>query len=208
MPRIGDPSTVRTEEQVLAELCRLRIVAVLREPSISALLHRANEVINLGIRAIEVTTSTPDWHRAVGELRQSDPALLIGVGTVRNAAEVNAAATSGADFLVSPGGSPQLVNAMVGTGLLAIPGCLTPSEMLAAVDAGAHVVKVFPASSIGLSGLRALRGPFAGLRVMATGGIEVGDIGAWLEAGAAIVGIGGGLSRLTHKDVRNLAKLQ
>ena len=101
---------------------------------------------------------------------------------------------------MSPHLDPPLLEEMLATGLLAIPGTLTPSEIAAALRIGARAVKLFPAAAVGVPYLRALFGPFPGLQVMPTGGVTIADAGAWLDAGAIAVGLGGELLPKALRD--------
>jgi 2-dehydro-3-deoxyphosphogluconate aldolase/(4S)-4-hydroxy-2-oxoglutarate aldolase len=125
--------------------------------------------------------------------RRLGPETLLGAGTITTAAQADAAVAAGADFLVSPHLDPPLLDAMLATGRLSVPGVFTPSEVATALRHGAIVVKLFPASTAGLGHLRALLGPFPGLQVVPTGGITVATARAWLDAGAVAVGLGGEL---------------
>ncbi|MGH2986212.1 MAG: bifunctional 4-hydroxy-2-oxoglutarate aldolase/2-dehydro-3-deoxy-phosphogluconate aldolase, partial [Solirubrobacterales bacterium] len=118
------------------------------------------------------------------------PELLLGAGTLRSVDDVEAAIGAGADCLVSPHFEPELCLAMIGSGRLALPGVLTPSEVAAALAAGAEAVKLFPSSLGGIAYMRALWGPFPGLRMVPTGGIGSHSAAEWLAAGAAAVAAG------------------
>lgn len=178
---------------VVDRLARERLVAVLRvrraelvEPSVAALAEG-------GLGAIELTFTTPGAAAELERTRARHPELLLGAGTIREAEQARAAAAAGADFLVMPHLDRRLLEACLETGLPAMPGVFTPSELAAAIDAGAELLKLFPAGSGGPAHLRALLGPFPGLRVVPTGGIALADLPAWFEAGALAVGVGGEL---------------
>jgi 2-dehydro-3-deoxyphosphogluconate aldolase / (4S)-4-hydroxy-2-oxoglutarate aldolase len=179
------------------DLQRLRdaaVVAVLRADSAAAAVAAADALAAGGMRALELTYTTPDAATAIREVRARHGAdVLVGAGTIRTVAQVHESVEAGADFLVTPHLDPAVLGAMVASGRLALPGVFTPSEVATALDAGAPAVKLFPASTAGLGHLRALRGPFPGLEVVPTGGIGVGEVRAWLDAGAVAVGAGGEL---------------
>jgi len=170
-----------------------RLVAVMRvrraellEPAVDALLEG-------GVQAIELTFTTPGLEPQLARTRERHPELLLGAGTIREPDQARAAAGAGADFLVMPHLDGPLLDACLATGLPALPGVFTPSEVAAALAAGAQLVKLFPAGSAGPAHLRALHGPFPGLRVVPTGGIGLADLAPWLEAGAFALGVGGEL---------------
>ena len=144
-----------------------------------------------GLRAIELTWISPDPAAELAAARaEHGPKLLLGAGTLRSAADVEAAVEAGADFLVSPHFEPRLCAAMIDSQRLALPGVFTPTEVAGALDAGAEAVKLFPSSTAGIAHMKALFGPFPGLRVVPTGGIGSTNAGEWLAAGAVAVGAG------------------
>ena len=144
-----------------------------------------------GVLSIEVTADTPGALDQVGRAR--DEGAPIGAGTIRSVEEVRAFADAGARFLVSPGLVPEIVREGLERAVPTIPGVLSPTELMAAVAAGADVVKLFPAGLGGPGYLAALRGPFPDVRFVPTGGIRVSDVPTWLEGGAVCVGLGSSL---------------
>jgi 2-dehydro-3-deoxyphosphogluconate aldolase/(4S)-4-hydroxy-2-oxoglutarate aldolase len=175
----------------LSTLAEAGVIAVLRAGSARAAVDVAEVLIDGGVRAIEVTFTTPGAVAAIAELSQAGNDVIVGAGTVTTARAAEHASAAGARFLVSPGTLPALIRAMRATGRLAVAGALTPSEVLTADRSGAHVVKLFPASLGGPSYLRGLRGPFPDIAFMPSGGITAGCCASWFEAGAAMLGVGG-----------------
>lgn len=171
------------------------VLAVLRAPSPELALETAEAIIRGGITGIEVTYSTPDAPAVIRELisRHGD-AAYIGAGTVTTAAQADAAAAAGAEFLVSPGTLPDLTRAMIDTGRVVMTGAMTPTEVMSALALGVDVVKIFPASLGGPSYLGALRGPFPDAPLMPTGGVKPDNLADWFAAGAVAVGAGGDLA--------------
>jgi len=141
-----------------------------------------------GIEMLEVTLDTPGALDAVR--RASEAETFIGVGTVLTSDEVRRAADAGARFVVSPAVMPEVITTALALGLTPVPGAFSPTEVQLARSLGAGTIKLFPASTGGPAHLRALRGPFSGVRFVPTGGIGIEDIGAYLAAGAACVGMG------------------
>jgi len=171
------------------------VVAVVRSPSYDDALAVSRVLLAAGLGAIEITWTTPGAAMAVTVLRDElAPAVLLGAGSLRTPTDVASAAAAGADFLVSAGSPPTLVGAMLETGRLALPGVLTPTEILAAIDHGVTAVKLFPALVHSPSGLAALSGPFPDLRFVPTGGVGLADVEMWLAAGAHAVGLGSALA--------------
>ena len=178
----------------LERLRAARAIAVVRARDGEEALRVVDALERGGLRAIELTFTTPGVADAIASARRRlGPGILLGAGTITTAAQAEAAAAAGADFLVSPHLDVGLLEAMLATGLLAVPGVLTPSEVAAALRCGAIVVKLFPASTVGVEHLRALFGPFPGLQVVPTGGVTAATARTWLDAGAAAVGLGGEL---------------
>ncbi len=146
-----------------------------------------------GLRIFEITMTIPG---AVALIRRlaAEPDLLIGAGTVPDAATASACLDAGARFVVAPWVDPALAEPCRRAGALLMLGALTPTEVRAALAAGADVVKVFPASSAGgPSHVKALASVFPGIAFCPTGGVEPGSVAAYLAAGAAFVGMGGAL---------------
>ena len=124
-----------------------------------------------GLPVAEITLRTPDAVKAIEKMVQI-PELLVGAGTVLNIAQAQQAVDAGAKFIVSPGMNPQLINWCQDKGVLILPGAVTPTEIMLAVNLGLECVKFFPSESYGgLPALRALNGPFPQMRFMPTGGI-------------------------------------
>ena len=144
-----------------------------------------------GIELVEVTLDTPDALEAVEHGRRSG--WSIGVGTVLESDQVDRSVEAGATFVVSPGVLPDVVARALELGVDVVPGALTPTEVIRAHGMGVAAVKVFPASVGGPGYLRALRAPLAHVPLVPTGGIAVDDVGAYLSAGAACVGLGAAL---------------
>jgi 2-dehydro-3-deoxyphosphogluconate aldolase/(4S)-4-hydroxy-2-oxoglutarate aldolase len=180
--------------EALKRLKEVRAIAVVRARDADEAVAIAQGLARGGLHAIELTFTTPGVAEALAEARQQlETQLLLGAGTITTKEQLEAALEAGADFLVSPHLDPVLLDAMLASGRLALPGVLTPSEVAAALRAGASAVKLFPASTVGVSHLRALLTPFPELQVVPTGGITIATAREWLDAGAAAVGLGGEL---------------
>lgn len=177
-----------------APLAEAGLIAVVRADRAEQAVRVAGALLEGGIVAVELTFTTPGAAEALGEVRRTHgDRVLLGAGTMREPGQVEAAVRAGADFLVTSHLRADVLQAMLQTGLPAAPGVFTPSEVAQALDAGAEAIKLFPASTAGTGHLRALRGPFPGLRVIPTGGIDLDDLQGWFAAGALAVGVGGEL---------------
>jgi 2-dehydro-3-deoxyphosphogluconate aldolase / (4S)-4-hydroxy-2-oxoglutarate aldolase len=184
-----------------AALAVCPVVAIVRERDAGRdLIEVVDAIVAGGIRAVEVTVDTPDWARVVEHFSgRSD--LAVGAGTVQTEAELEALHAAGGRFSVSPHVDASLIEAALRLGLEPLPGAMTPTEVRLATVAGASHVKLFPAVAVGPDHLRALLGPFPGLRVVPTGGIGPGDVDAWFDGGATAVGLGGSLLAGTVADI-------
>jgi 2-dehydro-3-deoxyphosphogluconate aldolase/(4S)-4-hydroxy-2-oxoglutarate aldolase len=182
-----------TSTPLLDRLRMARVVPVVRT---NATRHAATAVQWLrdaGITIFEITMTVPDASALIRELA-ADPALLIGAGTVPDRASAEACLAAGARFIVAPWTDPTLAAPCRAAGAALMLGALTPTEVRAALAAGTDVVKVFPASSVGGPGhIKALCSVFPGVAFCPTGGVEAGNLAAFLAAGAAFVGMGGAL---------------
>jgi 2-dehydro-3-deoxyphosphogluconate aldolase / (4S)-4-hydroxy-2-oxoglutarate aldolase len=144
-----------------------------------------------GIELAEVTLDTPGALDAVDRGRRSG--RPIGVGTVLEPEQVDRSVDAGAAFVVSPGLVPDVVARALELGVDVVPGALTPTEIIRAHAMGVAAVKVFPASVGGPGYLRALQGPLTHVPLVPTGGVAIGDVAAYLAAGAVCVGLGAAL---------------
>jgi 2-dehydro-3-deoxyphosphogluconate aldolase / (4S)-4-hydroxy-2-oxoglutarate aldolase len=180
----------RTTEVVLA-VERAGIVAVIRMKDPNKLQAVVDAIAEGGIRALEITMTVPG---AVDLIRDLAPRLpegfILGAGTVLDAETVARVADAGARYVVSPVFRRSVIDACRARDLAVMPGCFTPTEILDAWDAGADIVKVFPATTLGPSYLKDVRAPLPQVKLMPTGGVTVENAGDWIRAGAVAVGVG------------------
>ena len=175
-------------------LVAARVIPVLRYGDAATAAYAAEVAITAGCRVIELTWTTPGVLDVLAALRATHgDAIKVGVGTVLDAGQANDAVKAGADFLVSPGLVPDMVEIAHAAGALALVGAFTPSEVLQARQAKADVVKVFPADSGGPGHLKALASVFPDVLFCPTGGVTAGNAADYLAAGAALVGMGSNL---------------
>lgn len=196
----------------LERLGELGMLAVLRGTLPNKVTEAAQVLVDSGVDVLEITFTVPDCASVIAQVKAARPAALVGAGTVTTLAQLDAAVAAGADFIVTPGVTPVLLEALSTCGVPYLPGVLTPSEVIAACAAGAPGVKLFPGSMAGPSAISALRGPFPDLVVIPTGGVSPVNVSAWLAAGAYAVGAGGDLApvpsidRGDHGDLRRRAE--
>jgi len=168
------------------------LVAVIRGESYDDGYKKAKTAVDCGIKAIEITFTTPEAVRLIADLKQEflKTDVLIGAGTVLNFADAAAACRAKADFAVSPGFSLEAADACAVHQVLYIPGVYTPTEVMNAMEHGFSMVKLFPG---GLAHLKALKGPFPQVDFMVTGGVTKETIKDFMTAGAVCIGAGSNL---------------
>ncbi len=177
--------------EILEQIKTLGVLAVIRGPSEDLTVKIVDALIAGGIRGLEITYSTPNAENVVRRLaEQYGDGILLGMGTLTELSQVETAKAAGARYLVSPVCEPDLVKAMVASGLACMAGALTPTEVLQAYRLGSDVVKVFPGSLAGPSYIKALHGPFPYILLMPTGGVSASNVEAWFAAGVVAVGAG------------------
>ncbi|HLW46691.1 MAG TPA: bifunctional 4-hydroxy-2-oxoglutarate aldolase/2-dehydro-3-deoxy-phosphogluconate aldolase [bacterium] len=179
--------------RALAAILRTRIVPIIRTASAAWAEDLAGILVDAGLDILEITFTVPDAAAVIGRVRKRFPAVLVGAGTVTDAAAAKQAIDAGAEFLLSPALSPGMVETAHRHGVLAVPGAYTPTEVLTALEDGAPLIKLFPADVGGPAHLRALRAPLPRARFLPTGGVRAENIAEWFAAGAAAVGIGSAL---------------
>jgi 2-dehydro-3-deoxyphosphogluconate aldolase / (4S)-4-hydroxy-2-oxoglutarate aldolase len=154
----------------------------------------ADAMVNAGIRAIEITLTTPGALDIVEKLSENKD-LIVGVGTVTSKENVKSAEKAGAKFIVSPNTDSDVIEKTKSLDMVSMPGIATATEVGRALKAGADILKLFPASTYGPAHLRALRDPYPGQFWCPTGGISLGSVDDWFAAGANLIGLGGPLTR-------------
>jgi 2-dehydro-3-deoxyphosphogluconate aldolase/(4S)-4-hydroxy-2-oxoglutarate aldolase len=179
---------------VTAQVEALGIVAVIRLKDPATLRAVVDAIAEGGVRALEVTMTVP---RAVELIRELAPALpdgfLLGAGTVTDPATARAVIDAGASFVVGPVFRPDVIAACHERDVPVMPGCFSPTEILAAHESGADIVKVFPATMLGPQFIKDVRAPLPQVKLMPTGGVTLDNAGDWIRAGAVAVGVGSAL---------------
>ncbi|HEU4651225.1 MAG TPA: 2-dehydro-3-deoxy-6-phosphogalactonate aldolase [Croceibacterium sp.] len=173
------------------------IIAILRGVAPAEVVGIGAALIEAGIRMIEVPLNSPEPLVSIARLQaEFGDRVLIGAGTVLDAASVDALAATGAGLVVAPNTDRAVIARALELGLEVVPGFLTPSEAFAAIAAGARKLKLFPASAHGPRYLAALREVLpADVATWAVGGVDAGNAREWLDAGAEGVALGGALYR-------------
>jgi 2-dehydro-3-deoxyphosphogluconate aldolase / (4S)-4-hydroxy-2-oxoglutarate aldolase len=178
----------------LQRVLDLGIVSIIRSPGSERLVEVAEALLAGGIDVIEVTFTVPGVLDVISSIRQRlGDRILLGAGTVLDAESARAAILAGAEFIVTPTVSPDVVQMCRRYDKLVMCGAMTPTEILTAWEAGSDIVKLFPADVGGPSFLKAVHGPLPHIRLLPTGGVNLDTLPAFVRAGAAAVGLGSAL---------------
>ncbi len=189
------PSPTTTAQEALLETLLDRgVIAVIRMANAEKLLRVVEAVRDGGVTAIEITMTTPNaLHVIEAMAREMSDTVQVGVGSVLTPEVTRQAIDAGARYVVSPVFKKDVIDEAHRLGALAMPGAFTPTEIQAATEAGADVVKVFPADVLGMPFFKAVKAPMPHLRIMPTGGVSLTNAGDWIRAGACAVGVGSAL---------------
>jgi 2-dehydro-3-deoxyphosphogluconate aldolase / (4S)-4-hydroxy-2-oxoglutarate aldolase len=182
-----------TKQEAATRITEIGIVPVIRAASAKQALQAAEAVCAGGIPIVEVTMTVPGAIEVIAQLSKSmGSEVLIGAGTVLDAATAQRCIDAGAEFIVSPGFDLETVKFANAAGKLMMAGALTPTEVIAAWKAGSDFVKIFPCGSVGgAKYIKALKGPLPQVPMIPTGGVNLNTAADFIIAGAAALGIGG-----------------
>jgi 2-dehydro-3-deoxyphosphogluconate aldolase / (4S)-4-hydroxy-2-oxoglutarate aldolase len=184
-----------SHDELLRQMLDRRLTAILRTPTSDGLVELAKSIREAGISMFEVTLTIPDGFSVIKNIKAAlGKDVIVGAGTVLDGPTARMAIAAGAEFLVSPTFHVDVVQTARRFGKISIPGAFTPTEILTAWDAGADIVKVFPAEVLGATFFRSVLRPLPQVRLMPTGNISLAAAAEFLQAGACGVGIGGELS--------------
>lgn len=182
----------------------IRLIPVLRKVPYELCQELVIALKDGGIKAVEITMDSDNATEMIREVKQQNgEELLVGAGTVLTLEDCENAIASGAEFIVSPSLNVDVVKKCMEHNIPVIPGVFTPTEMQTAYSAGAKMIKLFPASSLGTKFIKDVKGPLAHIQIMTTGGINLETARSYLEAGAAIVGAGSDLIKKEWLQSRN-----
>lgn len=182
------------------------IVAVIRAKDHDEAKGYINACVNGGIKVVELTYSIPNVVELINELRD-DERLILGVGSVLNAKMAEDAILAGATYVVSPGYNKEVNEVCKRLDTLYLPGCMTVSEIMNALENGNKMVKLFPGDVFGPKYVKAVKAPIPQAEIMPTGGVSIDNIDKWFEMGVSCVGVGSSLFNAgSLKDIEKLAK--
>src|SRR5438477_1193880 len=185
------------------------IVAVVRSPDSQQLVEVARALADGGVTVVEITLSVPNALDVLRQVRQAlGDRLLLGAGTVLDAETARAVLLAGAEYIVAPTLNLDVIRLCQRYDKLVMPGAFSPTEILKAWEAGADIVKVFPADVVGPAFFQALRGPLPQVRLMPTGGVDLNTAAAFLKAGACCLGVGGQLVEPKAVAERNFDRVR
>lgn len=192
------------KKRVIQEIAKYKIIAIARGIYGEKCIKLAQALYEGGIKLLEVTfdqSNSQSLQETADTLQELNRVLgnkmLFGAGTVISAEEVDIAAKAGAQFIISPNTDEAVIAETLKQGLVSIPGAMTPSEILSANRLGADFVKLFPSAQLGYDYIRSIRAPINHVMLLATGGVNVDNIGAFLKLGMIGAGVGGNLCSKT-----------
>ncbi len=183
-----------SRETIVEKILENGAVAVIRMTNPAKLIKVAEAVSRGGINGIEITMTVPNALKIIEEACKTvGDHMNIGVGSVLNAKTAQEAIEAGANYVVSPIFKKKIIEIAHRNNVPAMPGAFTPTEIQTAYEAGADIVKVFPADVVGMAFFKAILAPMPHLRLMPTGGVTLTNAGEWMKAGACAVGVGSAL---------------
>ena len=198
-----------TIDEVIRRIEEVGIVPVVRAATVDEATRAVEAICAGGIPVVEITMTVPNAVSVIREVaKQYGSKVLIGAGTVITADQAESCVRAGAEFLVSPGLSVPVLSVARASGKLAIPGALTPTELMNAHDHGARLVKIFPCGNVGgAKYLKSLKAPFPKAELIPTGGVNAANAADFIAAGAFALGVGADLVDATALREGNLEKI-
>lgn len=185
------------------------IVAVVRSPDSGQLVEACRALADGGVTIVEITMTVPNALEVLRQVRQAlGDRVLLGAGTVLDPETARAVLLAGAEYIVAPTVNLEVIRLCQRYDKLVMPGAFTPTEVLTAWEAGADIVKVFPADVVGPAFFKAVRGPLPQVRLMPTGGVDLTTAAAFLKAGACCLGVGGQLVEPKAVAERNFDRIR
>lgn len=198
-----------TIDDVIRRIGEVGIVPVVRAGKVEEAIRAVEAICSGGIPIAEITMTVPNAVSVIREVAQQyQGKALIGAGTVITSEQAEACLRAGAEFLVSPGLAASVLSVARASAKLAIPGALTPTELINAQEHGVRLVKIFPCGNVGgAKYLRALKAPFPGASLIPTGGVNAANAGEFIAAGAFALGVGADLVDAAALGAGNLEKI-
>ena len=194
--------------ETLKRIADVGIVAVVRAESIDEAMRISKACVAGGVPAIEVTYTVPGATEVIKALKEQIPAseLIVGAGTVLDSETARIAILAGAEYIVSPGFDIETAKLCNRYQIPYMPGCMTITEMMRAMEAGADIVKLFPGSAFGPDFVKAVKAPLPQANIMPTGGVSLENVDKWIKNGVIAVGAGGKLATGPSEEITATAK--
>ncbi len=188
------------KEELIIKIRESGLIAVVRGETSEKAKQIVQKCIEGGVEVVEITFTVPFAHRVIEDVANSyGNQILLGAGTVLDSETARIAILSGAKFIVSPHFNPEVTKLCNRYRMLSMPGILTVSEAVAAMEAGADILKLFPSDLFGPAFIKNILGPLPYAQIIPTGGINTENAGGYIKEGAVAVGVG---SNLTKGDVK------
>jgi 2-dehydro-3-deoxyphosphogluconate aldolase/(4S)-4-hydroxy-2-oxoglutarate aldolase len=198
-----------SKDSQLRHVLDVGIVAVVRSPDSQQLVEVARALADGGVTVVEITMSVPNALDVLRQVRHAlGDRLLLGAGTVLDAETARAVLLAGAEYIVAPIVNLDVIRLCQRYDKLVMPGAFTPTEILSAWEAGADIVKVFPAEVVGPAFFKALRSPLPQVRLMPTGGVDLNTAASFIKAGACCLGVGSQLVEPKAVADRNFDRIR
>ncbi len=200
------------KSDIVKRIIDVGVVAVIRAETKEEAINISKACIEGGLPAVEVTFTVPYADEVIKALAKSfkSEELIIGAGTVLDQETARIAILAGATYIVSPGFNLETAKLCNRYQIPYMPGCLTITEMITAMEAGVDIIKLFPGSAFGPSYVKAIKGPLPQANIMPTGGVSLDNIKTWIENGVVAVGVGSELTgpakKGDYEGVKSLAK--
>ena len=186
--------------EILKKISDVGVVAVVRGDSIKEAVNISKACIAGGITAIEVTYTNPMATEIIKELSKEDN-IVLGAGTVLDSETARIAIMAGAGYIVSPGFDLETAKLCNRYQVAYMPGCMTISEMIKAMESGADIIKLFPGNAYGPSFIKSIKAPLPQINIMPTGGVSLENVDQWIKNGVIAVGVGGQLTNGTPEEI-------
>jgi 2-dehydro-3-deoxyphosphogluconate aldolase/(4S)-4-hydroxy-2-oxoglutarate aldolase len=183
-----------TRNEIVQKIIELKVVAVIRMEDPNKLIKVAEAIYDGGVQAIEITMTVPNAIETIAlASKEIGDKVLIGVGSILDAEMAQRAIDAGAQYVVSPIFKKEIIEKSHKNNIPAMPGTFSPTEVQLAYEAGADIVKLFPADVLGMAFIKGIKAPMPHLKIMPTGGVSLTNAGDWIKVGACAVGVGSAL---------------
>ncbi len=184
-----------SRQDILEVIKKEKIVVIIRMKQQNQVAKVVEALVAGGIKVLEITSNTPGYAEEIAKARALYPNILVGAGTITNAAKANEAVAAGAQFIVTPNTNVDTIKVSHENNIPILMGAITPSEICLAAESGADVVKLFPAGAMGLKYFKAVKAPLNDIPLFAVGGVNVENTAEWIAAGAEGIGVGGSITK-------------